>query len=45
MIALTLSTFCLMSARASLGESVPESKLAVDAFVPEGQVAMVCLLF
>ena len=45
MIALTLSTFCLMSGLASLGESVPASKLVVPAFVPAGQVAIVLISF
>jgi hypothetical protein len=36
----TLSTFCLMSARASLGLSDPESRLAVDAFDDAGQVVI-----
>ena len=45
MIALTLSTFCLMSGLASLGESVPASKFVVPAFVPAGQVAIVLISF
>lgn len=41
MMSLVFCTFCNMSALAKRGESVPASRLAVDAFEPAGQVVIV----